>query len=68
MTLSSTSLPVYIVEQFRSEIRYTAVAIAYNVAHAVFGGTTPLIATALVTATGAACDDPSEVCQRASKR
>ena len=63
VTLSSAPMPVYIVQHFRSEIRYTAVAIAYNVAQAVFGGTTPLVATALMSATGSECSNPSDVSQ-----
>jgi len=62
MTLSSVPIPVWIVKHFRSEVRFTAVAIAYNVAQAIFGGTTPLIATALIAATGSDCDDPTLVC------
>lgn len=41
-------------ELFPTSIRYTGHAIAYNIGNALFGGTVPLIATALVEATGSA--------------
>lgn len=37
---------------FPTNVRYGAVAVAYNVSVSAFGGTTPLIAEGLVTATG----------------
>ncbi|WP_461000145.1 MFS transporter [Streptomonospora sediminis] len=42
------SLPAF----FPTRVRYGALAIAFNVSVAVFGGTTPLVAEALVDATG----------------
>jgi MHS family proline/betaine transporter-like MFS transporter len=38
--------------QFPVEIRYSAMAVGYNVALAIFGGTAPLIATWLIKETG----------------
>jgi MHS family proline/betaine transporter-like MFS transporter len=44
--------PVAMVAQFPVEIRYSAMAVGYNVSMAVFGGTAPLIATWLISTTG----------------
>lgn len=43
---------VLMCEVFPTRVRYTASAITYNVAYAVFGGTAPFVATYLVSATG----------------
>jgi MHS family proline/betaine transporter-like MFS transporter len=40
------------VEQFQREVRCTGLAVAYNLAVGIFGGTTPLIATWLIRETG----------------
>jgi len=40
------------VEQFPTEIRNSAVGLSYNIALALFGGTAPLVLTAIVGATG----------------
>ena len=40
--------PVILVELFPTAIRYTGIAISYNLAFAFFGGLTPLIATYLI--------------------
>ncbi|WP_181779313.1 MFS transporter [Pseudonocardia pini] len=45
---------VTMVELFSTSVRVTGHAIGYNVGYAVFGGTTPLVAAALVAATGSA--------------
>ncbi|MFD7899177.1 MFS transporter [Streptomyces sp. NPDC059743] len=37
---------------FPTEVRYGALSVGYNVAVSVFGGTTPLVITALISATG----------------
>jgi hypothetical protein len=55
LTMSAAPIPAWIVSRFRSEIRYTAVAISYNFAQAIFGGTTPLISTALLSVTMGNC-------------
>ncbi|MDB6049511.1 MAG: transporter [Pseudomonas sp.] len=39
-------------ETFPTRTRYTASAITYNMAYTIFGGTAPLMATWLITATG----------------
>ncbi len=44
----------FFVEIFNTETRFTSAAISYNTAYALFGGTAPLIGTALVGATGLA--------------
>lgn len=41
-----------LVEVFPTRTRYTAGSIAYNVAYTIFGGTAPLVATWLISATG----------------
>jgi MHS family proline/betaine transporter-like MFS transporter len=38
--------------QFPVEIRYSAMAVGYNVSSALFGGTAPLVATWLIRETG----------------
>lgn len=43
---------VLLSELFPTTVRYTASAITYNIAYAVFGGTAPLVATLLITVTG----------------
>jgi MHS family proline/betaine transporter-like MFS transporter len=39
-------------EVFATKTRYTASAITYNLAYTIFGGTAPLVATWLISATG----------------
>lgn len=41
-----------ITEAFPTRVRYTAAGVSYNLAYMVFGGTGPLVATALVDGTG----------------
>ncbi|PKW16083.1 MHS family proline/betaine transporter-like MFS transporter [Saccharopolyspora spinosa] len=43
---------VLLVELFPTRVRYTASALTYNLAYAVFGGTAPFIATFLIEVTG----------------
>lgn len=43
---------VLLAEIFPTRVRYTASAITYNIAYAVFGGTAPFVATLLVATTG----------------
>jgi len=45
-------LPATLVELFQTRVRYSGVSIAYNVAHAIFGGFAPFIAQYLATVTG----------------
>lgn len=42
----------FFVEIFTTKTRFTSAAVSYNVAYAAFGGTAPLIGTALVAGTG----------------
>lgn len=42
----------FFVEIFDTQTRFTSAAISYNTAFAAFGGTAPLIGTALVAGTG----------------
>ncbi|MEV7012375.1 MFS transporter [Streptosporangium sp. NPDC051022] len=43
-----------LVELFPATIRYSGIALGFNVAHALFGGTAPYVSTWLISATGAA--------------
>lgn len=43
---------VLLSEVFPTRVRFTASAVTYNVSYAIFGGTAPLVATWLVSATG----------------
>jgi MFS family permease len=45
-------LAAFMVEAFPARIRYTSISLPYNLGNGWFGGFLPLIATALVTATG----------------
>lgn len=40
--------PAFMVEAFPKHVRCTGLAISYNLAHSIFGGTVPLVATTLV--------------------
>ncbi len=46
------SIPVTLVEIFPTRLRYSAIALGYNVTLAIFGGTAPLVATWLIHRTG----------------
>ncbi|MCE0721862.1 MULTISPECIES: MFS transporter [Legionella] len=41
-----------IIELFPTTVRYTGMALSYNIGYAIFGGLTPLIATSLIDITG----------------
>ena len=45
-------IPTVLVEIFPTKVRYTGMAIACNLCAAIFGGTTPIIATWLIETTG----------------
>lgn len=45
-------VPAVLVEMFPTRIRYTGMSLPYNISNAVFGGTAPLVATALIYQTG----------------
>jgi MHS family proline/betaine transporter-like MFS transporter len=47
----STLTPLFMVEMFPTNLRYTASGLAYNVAYAAFGGTAPYVATWMVDRT-----------------
>jgi MHS family proline/betaine transporter-like MFS transporter len=44
--------PATLAEQFRSEFRLSAYSVSFNLGIGIAGGTAPLIATALIAATG----------------
>jgi MHS family proline/betaine transporter-like MFS transporter len=50
-TLSS-AMPAFNVESLPKHVRCTALSSGYNLAQAVFGGTVPMVAVALIAATG----------------
>lgn len=50
--LSGVLTVALLAESFPTGVRYTASALAYNLAYTVFGGTAPLMATWLIFATG----------------
>jgi MHS family proline/betaine transporter-like MFS transporter len=50
--LGGGGLPATYVELFPTETRYSGIALGYNGTQALFGGTTPLIATWLIEVTG----------------
>jgi len=52
LVLAYTPLAAFLVEAFPPRIRYTSISLPYNLGNGWFGGFLPLIATALVTATG----------------
>ncbi len=45
-------LPAAMAEMFPTHVRYTGIALGYNLCLALFGGTAPLICTWLITSTG----------------
>ncbi len=45
-------IPAALVELFPTSVRFTGVALSYNISAALFGGTTPIIATWLINSTG----------------
>jgi MFS family permease len=52
LVLAYTPLAAFLVEAFPARIRYTSISLPYNLGNGWFGGFLPLIATALVSATG----------------
>ena len=49
---SYSAIPAILVEMFETKSRFTGMSLPYNIANALFGGTAPLIATALIHTTG----------------
>lgn len=52
LTFYIAPVPAMLVEVFPTRVRYTGMALACNISAAVFGGTTPMIVTSLIQATG----------------
>ncbi len=52
MGLYGGAVPAMLVELFPTSVRFTGMAIAYNLAAALFGGTAPLVCEWLIKATG----------------
>lgn len=52
LTLNDGTLPVFLSELFPTSVRYSGFAFSFNSANALFGGTAPLVATALIAVTG----------------
>ena len=52
LTLNDGTLPSFLAELFPTRVRYSGFAVSFNVANALFGGTAPFIATALIAGTG----------------
>ena len=48
----SSAMPAFNVEALPKHVRCTALSTGYNLAQAIFGGTVPMVAVALITATG----------------
>ena len=48
------ALPTWMIDSFAPQLRYSAVAVGYNVAHAVFSGSSDLLATVVYDKTGSA--------------
>jgi MHS family proline/betaine transporter-like MFS transporter len=52
LTLFTGTMPASLPALFPTHIRYTGLSIGFNIAVALFGGTTPLIVAGLIAATG----------------
>jgi len=52
VSLSYSVIPVILVEMFPTSVRYTGMALPYNIASALFGGTAPLLATFFIAQSG----------------
>ncbi|HEX4045751.1 MAG TPA: MFS transporter, partial [Gammaproteobacteria bacterium] len=46
------ALPATVFEMVPTQVRYSVVAVGYNVSYSIFGGTAPLVASYLVTVSG----------------
>ncbi|WP_200846874.1 MFS transporter [Arthrobacter sp. 18067] len=58
----SVALTVSMAELFPTKVRYSASAMAYNLAFGIFGGTAPLVATFLLSSTGSIWAVAAYVC------
>lgn len=52
LSVNDGTLPAFLSELFPTDVRYTGFAFSFNCANALMGGTTPLIATWLITTSG----------------
>lgn len=52
VTLAYGPIAAYLVELFPARIRYTSLSLPYHIGNGIFGGMTPFVATALISATG----------------
>jgi len=52
MSFIQGTIPATVVEMFETRVRYTGVALAYNLVFALLGGTAPLVCTWLIQQTG----------------
>ena len=52
LTFNDVTMPTFLAELFPTHVRYTGFAITFNPANALLGGTAPLVATWLISATG----------------
>ncbi|MER5389314.1 MFS transporter [Saccharopolyspora sp. NPDC002686] len=52
LTMNDGTLPSYLAELFPTHVRYSGFAFSFNTANALFGGTAPFVATALIHLSG----------------
>ncbi len=52
LTVNDGTLSSYLAETFPTEVRYSGFALSFNLANALFGGSAPMVATALIALTG----------------
>ncbi|MDO4244147.1 MAG: MFS transporter [Actinomyces sp.] len=52
LTANDGTLATFLAESFPTEVRYSGFALSFNGANALLGGTTPIVVTALIRATG----------------
>ena len=52
LSFNDGALPSFLSELFPTAVRYSGFAISFNTANALFGGTAPFVATALIATTG----------------
>ena len=51
LSLNDGTLPSFLAEMFPTRIRYSGFAVSFNLSNALFGGTAPFVATALIAST-----------------
>lgn len=52
LTMNDGTLPSYLADLFPTRVRFSGFAFSFNTANALFGGTAPFVATALIQASG----------------